>query len=156
MSIQVRIDGVDALRGQLLDLPKKLEASVLRQMSQIAYDKMQEGAGRHSKTGALFDSVYQRPIPHGREVGHDPLKTRLESGLSYDRFVIFGTRPHPIPNPNKPRKKKALHWARGGSTFTYVSVNHPGYRGDNYMQAAADAAIAQFSAIVTAAMKEQA
>ena len=152
MSIQIKINGVDALRGQLLELPKKMEASVLRQMSQIAYDKMQEGAGRHSKTGALFDSVYQRPIPHGREVGHDPLRTKLESGLSYDRFVIFGTRPHVI----LPRKKKALHWARGGKEFTFGKVNHPGYRGDNYMQVAADAAIVQFSAIVTAAIKEQA
>jgi len=153
MSIQVQINGVDALKGQLLELPKRLESSVLRQMSQIAYDKAQQGAGRHFKTGALFRSLYNRSIPHGREVGHDPLGTRVkDSGLSYDRFVIFGARPHVI----LPRKKKALHWARGGQTFTYGKVNHPGYQGDNYMLPAADAAIAQFSAIVTAAMKEQA
>ena len=67
MAIQIQINGVDALKGQILDLPKKLEASVLAQMSQIAYNKMQEGAGRHSKTGKLFASIYNRSIPHGRE-----------------------------------------------------------------------------------------
>ena len=153
MSIQIRINGVDALKGQLLELPKKLESSVLRQMSQIAYDKAQEGAGRHFKTGALFRSLYNRAIPNGREVGHDPLGTRIKgSDDSYDKFVIFGTPPHRI----YPRTKKALRWSGGGVFHFAKVVNHPGYRGDNYMQAAADAAIVQFSAIVTAAMKEQA
>ena len=146
MSIQVRINGVDALRGQLLDLPKKLEASVLRQMSQIAYDRAQAGAGRHSKTGALFRSLYNRSIPNGREVGHDPQMA------PHALFVNFGTRPHKI----YPRTKKALRWSGGGVFHFAKVVNHPGYRGDNYMQVAADAAIVQFSAIVTAAMKEQA
>lgn len=146
MSIQVRILGVDALMQDLQALPVKMEASVLRQMSQIAYDRAQEGAGRHSKTGALFRSLYNRSIPHGREVGHDP---RL---APHALFVNFGTRPHKI----YPKDKKALRWAGGGAFHFAKFVNHPGYRGDNYMQRAADAAIVQFTAIVTAAIKESA
>lgn len=144
MSIQVRINGVDALKGQLLELPKNLEASVLRQMSQIAYDKAQEGAGRHFKTGALFRSLYNRSIPKGREVGHDP------QAAPHALFVNFGTKPHRI----SPKNKKALRWASGGAFHFAKWVNHPGYRGDNYMQAAADAAITQFATIVNAAMKD--
>ena len=152
MSIQVRIVGADALKGQLLELPQKLEASVLRQMAQIAYDRAQQGAGRHFKTGALFRSLYNRSIPRGREVGHDPIATRIKgTDLSYDRLVIFGTKPHRI----YPKSKKALRWSGGGAFAFAKWVNHPGYRGDNYMQVAADDAIRQFSAIVTAAMKEQ-
>lgn len=146
MSIQVRILGVDALMQDLQALPVKMEASVLRQMSQIAYDRAQEGAGRHSKTGALFRSLYNRSIQHGREVGHDP---RL---APHALFVNFGTRPHKI----YPKDKKALRWAGGGAFHFAKFVNHPGYRGDNYMQRAADAAIVQFTAIVTAAIKESA
>ena len=178
MSIQVRINGVDALKGQLLELPKKLEASVLRQMAQIAYDKAQEGAGRHSKKGKLFASIYNRRIPHGREVGHDPQMA------PHALFVNFGTKAHVI----RPKgaslatqrelygfdgtqrkltaagklkampggRKLVLRWS-GGDKFHFAQyVNHPGYRGDNYMQAAADAAITQFATIVNAAMKEQA
>lgn len=146
MSIQIQINGADALRGQLLELPKRLEASVLRQMSQIAYDSAQAGAGRHSKTGALFTSLYNRRIPHGREVGHDPQRA------PHALFVNFGTRPHKI----YPKNKKALRWAGGGAFAFAKSVNHPGYRGDNYMQAAADAAVVRFAAIVSAAIKESA
>ena len=127
-------------------IPVKMEASVLRQMSQIAYDRAQEGAGRHSKSGALFRSLYNRSIPHGREVGHDP---RL---APHALFVNFGTKPHKI----YPKNKKALRWAGGGAFHFAKFVNHPGYRGDNYMQAAADAAVVQFAAIVTAAIKESA
>lgn len=146
MAIQVRINGVDALKGQLLELPKMLEASVLQQMSQIAYDKAQEGAGRHFKTGALFRSLYNRSIPNGREVGHDP------QAAPHALFVIFGTKPHRI----YPKNKKALRWSSGGAFHFAKWVDHPGYRGDNYMQAAADTAITQFATIVNAAMKEQA
>lgn len=146
MAIQVRINGADTLAKELQALPVKLEASVLRQMSQIAYDRAQAGAGRHSKSGALFRSLYNRSIPRGREVGHDPQLA------PHALFVNFGTKPHKI----FPKNKKALRWAGGGAFHFAKFVNHPGYRGDNYMQAAADAAVVQFAAIVTAAMKESA
>lgn len=146
MAIQVRVLGADTLAKDLQAIPVKMEASVIRQMSQIAYDSAQAGAGRHFKTGALFRSLYNRSIPKGREVGHDPQMA------PHALFVNFGTRPHKI----YPRTKKALRWSGGGVFHFAKVVNHPGYRGDNYMQVAADAAIVQFSAIVTAAMKEQA
>lgn len=146
MAIQVRVLGADTLAKDLQAIPVKMEASVIRQMSQIAYDSAQAGAGRHFKTGALFRSLYNRSIPNGREVGHDPQMA------PHALFVNFGTRPHKI----YPRTKKALRWSGGGVFHFAKVVNHPGYRGDNYIQAAADAAIVQFSAIVTAAMKEQA
>lgn len=144
MSIQVRIQGAETLLNDIQQLPLRLEASVIRQMSQIAYDSAQAGAGRHSKTGALFRSLYNRSIPKGREVGHDPQMA------PHALFVNFGTKPHRI----YPKDKKALRWAGGGAFHFAKFVNHPGYRGDNYMQAAADAAVVQFAAIVTAAMRE--
>lgn len=146
MAIQVRVLGADTLAKDLQAIPVKMEASVIRQISQIAYDSAQAGAGRHFKTGALFRSLYNRSIPKGREVGHDPQMA------PHALFVNFGTRPHKIYT----RTKKALRWSGGGVFHFAKFVNHPGYRGDNYMQVAADAAIVQFSAIVTAAMKEQA
>ena len=151
MAIKVTIHGVDKLVGDIGRLTPALEKAVILRMSQVAYDSMQQGAGRHSKTGKLFSSLYNRSIPKGREVGHDPLGTRLENGLSYDVFVIFGTKPHRI----YPKNKKALRWSGGGAFHFAKWVNHPGYRGDNYMQVAADAAITQFATIVTNAMKEQ-
>ena len=147
MTIQVQINGADALRRDLPSIPKTMEASVLRQMSQIAYDSAQRGAGSHSRSGgsgALLQSLYNRSIPNGREVGHDP--GRAPHAL----FVNFGTRPHEI----RPKSKKALRWAAGGIFRFAKVVKHPGYRGDPYITRAADDAIRQFAAIVDKATQE--
>ena len=119
MAIQVRVLGADTLAKDLQAIPVKMEASVIRQMSQIAYDRAQAGAGRHSKTGALFRSLYNRSIPNGREVGHDPQMA------PHALFVNFGTRPHKI----YPRTKKALRWSGGGVFHFAKFVNHPAIAG---------------------------
>lgn len=146
MAIQIRVNGIDAAKGQLRSLPEAIEASVIRQMAQIAYDSAERGADAHTKTGAMRQSLFARAIPKGREVGHD--LQRAPHAL----FVQFGTRPHVI----EPSKRKALRWASGGQFFFAKRVNHPGYRGDAYLARAADGAVRQFAAIVDRALKESA
>jgi len=147
MGIKVTIDGVEKLVGDVGRLTPALEKAVILRMSQVAYDSMQQGAGRHSKTGALFQSIYNRMLgDHAREIGHDLQRA------PYAPFVIFGTKPHKI----HPKNKKALRWAKGGSFKFAKWVNHPGYVGDDYFNRSADEAIRQFRTIVDAATKEQA
>ena len=146
MAIQIRVNGIDAANDQLRSLPEAIEASVIRQMAQIAYDSAERGADAHTKTGAMRQSLFARAIPKGREVGHD--LQRAPHAL----FVQFGTRPHVI----EPNKRKALRWASGGQFFFAKRVNHPGYRGDAYLARAADDAVRQFAAIVDRALKESA
>lgn len=146
MAIQIRVNGIDAAKGQLRSLPEAIEASVIRQMAQIAYDSAERAADKHSKTGALRQSIYTRPIPGGREVGHDLQRA------PHAVFVHWGTRPHVIT----PSKKKALRWPAGGAFAFAKRVNHPGYRGDAYLARAADDAVRQFAAIVDRALKESA
>ena len=144
MAIEVEIRGVKELLDDLRDFPEEMEKSVLLQMSQIAKQSMQKGAGRHWVTGNLYSSVYNRSITDGRAVGHDT------SRAPYAKFVLFGTRPHKIV----PNKKKALRWA-GPNGFIFAKlVNHPGYRGDDYMEKAKDDALAGFSQFVSKAMKD--
>ena len=146
MAIQIRVNGIDTAKGQLRSLPEKIEASVIRQMAQIAYDSAERGADAHTKTGAMRQSLFARAIPKGREVGHD--LQRAPHAL----FVQFGTRPHVIT----PSKKKALRWPSGGAFAFAKRVNHPGDRGDAYLARAADDAVRQFAAIVDRALKESA
>lgn len=146
MSLFVKLNGLSEATGSLRQLPAALEKSTILRMSQVAYDEAQRGAGRHSKTGALFQSLFNRAIPGGREVGHDG--NRAPHAI----FVQLGTRPHVI----RPKNKKALRWASGGKFFFAGKVNHPGYRGDGYLINAATLAVREFSSIVTAALKEQA
>lgn len=146
---QLRIAGLSEAVGTLRGLPPSLERTTLLRMSQVAYDAAQRGAGRHSRpggSGALFQSLYNRSIPKGREVGHDPQRA------PHALFVNLGTRPHEI----RPKNKKALRWAAGGLFHFAKVVKHPGYRGDAYMIAAATEAVRAFRAIVDDATKEAA
>jgi hypothetical protein len=141
--ISITVNGVAELLGDLKPLPKKVEDRVIQNMSQIAYDSVQRGAGRHFKTGALFQSIYNRAVPNGRSVGHDPYRA------PHALFVVFGTRPHVI----RPSKKKALRWVGPGGFVFSKKVNHPGYRGDDYMSTARDNAISQFQKITSDALR---
>ncbi len=144
MTLFVRFQGLTEATGTLRQLPAHLERTTLLRMSQVAYDDAQRGAGRHNKTGALVQSLFNRAIPKGREVGHDPARA------PHAVFVQLGTRPHEI----RPKNKKALRWASGGKFFFAGKVSHPGYRGDGYLFNAATLAVREFSAIVDKALKE--
>ncbi len=159
----VRVEGVSALRVTLPKIPKEIERLTILRMSQIAFDSTQRGAGRHSKTGALFQSVYNRAIPGGREVGHDPQRA------PHALFVNFGTKPHIIrPRPGGPSsnssdfgpvrtgERKALRWVIGNRYVFAKFVRHPGYKGDPYILDAATDAMAQFKQIVDQATKDAA
>lgn len=144
MAINITVNGVTTVRNELRQLPEAVEASVIRQMAQIAYDSAERSADAHTKTGAMRQSLFARAIPKGREVGHD--LQRAPHAL----FVQLGTRPHVI----EPSKKKALRWTAGGAFVFAKRVNHPGYRGDAYLVRAADDAVRQFAAIVDRALQE--
>ena len=66
MPISVKLQGLSEAIGTLRRLPDALEKQTILRLSQIAYDEAQKGAARHSKTGALFQSLYNRSIPRGR------------------------------------------------------------------------------------------
>ena len=148
MAITITVQGVEKLASDLQKLTPAIERAVILRMSQVAYDAMQSGAGRHSKTGVLFQSIYNRSTgtDTGRTVGHDTQRA------PYAQFVLKGTRPHKI----YPKNKKLLRWASNGRWFSKYEVNHPGYVGDDYMTRAADESIRQFRTIVDNATKEQA
>jgi hypothetical protein len=70
MPITIRLEGLSDVVGTLPKLPANIERSVILQMSQRVYEEAYEGAARHSKTGNLLASLYNRSIPGGREAGH--------------------------------------------------------------------------------------
>jgi hypothetical protein len=139
MPTAITITGLEQTAVEINGLPDTMARRVVAEMSQIAYDSMLTGAGRHNQTGALFQSVYNRSLaPAFRQVGHD------EQRAPHAKFVLYGTRPHEI----RPKDKKALRWVSGNQFVFAKLVKHPGYIGDNYLNRAADDAVRQFSAIV--------
>lgn len=140
MGVTSRIGDIERTMGGIKDLDKR----TVQRMAQFTFDESQKGAGRHNKTGALFQSLYNRSVPNGRAVGHDPQRA------NHAQYVLLGTRPHKII----PNKRKALRWASGGKFFFSKIVNHPGYIGDPYLFKAGDAALRNFSAFVDQSFKE--
>ena len=144
MTLFVKFEGLSEVTGSLKRLPVALEKSTILKMSQVAYDEAQKGAGRHVKTGALFQSLFNRAIPNGREIGHD------QQRAPHAIFVQLGTRPHEI----RPKNKKALRWASGNGFVFAGKVNHPGYIGDAYLINAATLAVREFGRILDESLKE--
>lgn len=141
--IRLEVAGLDAVEKRLMEVPKKIEHKVLLDMSQIVYDKAHDAIDKHTKTGALRQSLYNRAIPGGREVGNDPKRA------PHALFVHWGSKPHII----KPKNKKALRWSAGGQFVFSKIVHHPGYKGDPYLVNAARDAMRQFDTIVQNALK---
>jgi len=139
--IEVTFNGLTQLLGDMKALPTTLEKKVILNMSQIAQNSAERGAGAH---GSLRNTIENRQITGGRVVGHD-----ASAGLK-PVFVNFGTRRHWIG----PRDKKALRWA-GPAGFIFSKGHwHPGYVGDAYMDRAQTDAVAQFQTILDTALKE--
>lgn len=146
MSTSITITGIKDALDAVAATPQVARRTIL-DMSVIAHDKLLEGAGRHTKTGALHASVFNRRVDSdlARMVGHD-----LERA-PYARWVIGGAKPHTI-RPNAPRK--ALRWVVGNRFIFARKVNHPGYEGDNYIEPAAQAALAAMDDIISRNIKE--
>lgn len=142
--IEISILGAEELSRRLVEAPEKIQRRVIREMSQIVYDSAQRGADAHTKTGALARSLFNRAIPNGREIGHE-----LQAA-PHAVFVHWGTRPHEI----RPRRRKVLRWPAGDAFAFARKVQHPGYKGDDWMVRAADEAVRQFDAIVRKAQQE--
>jgi len=137
--IRVQIYGVEAARDRLGRIPEHIERAITA-FAERVHELAMDGAGKHEKTGALVDSLGYGPkkIRGGWEIGHSLQRA------PYAAFVHWGTRPHPIPKPGAPRKKKALRWAGGGGFVFAKSVNHPGYKGDPWLVKAAEQAAREF------------
>lgn len=129
MSVQHNID--EAI-GSFNEIVQNLDADIgkiLKKTAQHIFDETEQGADRHTVTGALANAVFMRSIGGGYEIGID-----IQSA-PHAQFVHFKTRPHII----KPKNKKALRWAIGGDfRFSKEGVMHPGYKGDPFFQDAID------------------
>ena len=143
--ITVSVTGVEGVQQTLAKIvPQSTKA--VRELAQKIYELADQGADKHTKTGALRRSLYLRSLPNrsGWEIGHD------RQMAPHAVFVHWGTRPHVI----RPKTKKLLRWATPfGKWVSNKAVNHPGYKGDPWLIRAADQAVRSFDQIVAKHLK---
>ena len=58
------------------------------------------------------------------------------SAVDYAKYVIRGTRGHPIPSD--PETSKTLHWVRNGDSYYRNEVYHPGTTANDFPRRAID------------------
>lgn len=144
--IRISISGVDGAQQELARIIPASQRAIL-QLAERIHELARAGADRHTKTGALIDSLGHGPkrIPGGWEIGHN--LQRAPHAL----FVHWGTPPHTI----RPKKRKMLRFPVGSGFAFAGSVNHPGYKGDPWLTKAADHALREFDSIVQRTFKER-
>lgn len=145
MKLTVQTVGGAAVRRELL----KIAQAPRRALDRLAEDieeQVERDAGKHSKTGALFNSVGKRRTGQsGWLVGHDLQRAK------HALFVHWGTKPHTIA----PKRKKALRWVSGNRFAFAKRVRHPGYRGDPWLVRAASQAPLIFDRHVRAILQSR-
>ena len=165
--LKIELSGAEAVRQQFQALAPKVQASALARLAQKVYADVRDGADRHTISGKLFASVKLRKVNANEYfVGHD-----LQIA-PHAAFVVLGSRPHEIRARNKqalrfagrdgkfwmffgpktPQEKAMiLKWRDKKTPGTRVVFRwpyHPGYKGDNYLQDAANQAPKHFAAII--------
>lgn len=135
MNITIELSGIEGVRAQFAKLGNA-PAKALTATAEKIEEYVHAQAGKHAKTGKLEQSVVNKRVPGGWEVGHD---SRI---APYARFVHDGTKPHAI----FPRNKKALRWSSGGVFHFAKGVRHPGTKPDKWMDRAAQQAPVIFRA----------
>ncbi|ACB34447.1 hypothetical protein Lcho_2181 [Leptothrix cholodnii SP-6] len=171
MKLDVTLSGTEAVRRTLLRIGQQTAKNALDKTAEDLEKYVGEQAGEHKNTGALWRSVYNRPVGNGYEIGHD-----LQVA-PHALFVHWGTKPHKIRPKNtgvvqqnvrshtRNTKhgavqvsahtrdgKSMLRWPGGGKFFFAKEVNHPGYKGDPWLERAAAQAPAIFERHVAAVL----
>lgn len=142
--LTITTTGIEGVQQALARIVPNSENAVL-QLAERIHELARAGADRHTNTGALIRSIGHGPrrIPGGWEIGHD------RQTAPHAVFVHWGTKPHTI----KPKKRKMLRFAAGGSFAFARFVRHPGYKGDPWLVKAADQALREFDGIVKRSFK---
>ena len=133
MIVRIKVDGLEKVIATLDAIPADVAKAVDRTAVDVEGNVLTE-VGRHSKTGALERSVFKRRIQGGWEIGND------SQVAPHARWVHDGAHSHVI----EPKEKKALRWPVPGGFRFAKRVDHPGYKGDAWLQRAARDAVSTF------------
>jgi hypothetical protein len=128
--ITVNILGTEAILAAFEKLGAAGQQQALASVAVKIESYVEQEADKHTKTGALFQSVFSRKITGGYEIGHD--LQRAPHAL----FVHWGTAPHEI----KHRQRKTLRWPAENNFVFAKKVDHPGNAPDKWLERAADMA----------------
>lgn len=132
--LRVDVSGSDAVKRMLDAIGHKLANQAMARTVEDLESYIAGQAGQHHKNGALVRSLEtKRLAPMDWVIAH------RAQHAPHAVFVHDGTRPHKI-TPRGGPGRSMLRFTVGNKIVFAREVNHPGYKGDKWMERAADMA----------------
>ena len=132
--LRVDVSGTDAVKRMLDAIGHKLAAQAMARTVEGLEGYIAGQAGQHNKSGALVRSLETRRLaPMDWVIAH------RAQHAPHAIFVHDGTKPHKILPRGGPGRSM-LRFTVGNKIVFAKEVNHPGYKGDKWMERAADMA----------------
>ncbi|MRJ06245.1 MAG: hypothetical protein C6I01_01835 [Epsilonproteobacteria bacterium] len=126
------------LLGSIEELFKALDrlittAPLTKKVTLEVWNLVRKKIVRHYRTGIMYRNVLYRIKKEAGIVWIDDSNMLVDwkgKKINYANFVVYGSKPHKIT----PKRKKVLRFTSLDRwVFTRV-VNHPGYKGDNFLE----------------------
>ena len=132
--LRVDVTGSEAVKRMLDTIGPKLANRAMARAIEDLEDYIAEQAAQHNKNGALVRSLETKKLT--------PMDWVIRHRTQHAPHAVFvhdGTRPHKIAPRGGPGRS-ILRFTVGNKITFAREVNHPGYKGDRWMDRAADLA----------------
>ncbi len=145
--VEIEITGVEETFAKLRVIGDALHSgAIIKEATHYAHEQALKGAKPHRRSGKMEDAIEMRVKNNEGVVWIDDRNLLVDwkgKRVNYAAFVLFGSKPHDI----LPKKRKALRWQIGSTYHFARSVRHPGYKGDNFLERAAQRTFARLHTI---------
>jgi len=131
----IKVYGLEDINKTLGNIDKNLSKNLISEVTHDAYDNVKKRAKPHHVTGNMEDNIslsVNKKSLHGEVFieDHGMIVDVKGRPTNYALFVLFGTKKHPIASKNK----KSLRFSSVNQFVFTKGVNHPGYKGDNFLE----------------------
>lgn len=130
----IKIEGLEAISSKLMSIDNSLAQEIISKVTQDAFSNVKNRAKKHYVTGTMENNIFRiiskKSLTGVVGIEDNGMMVDLKGkSVNYAIFVLYGTKPHTI----KPKDKKAIRYPSVNSFVFSKSVQHPGYKGDNFL-----------------------
>jgi len=130
--MSVKLFGLKEIQNTLKQIDENLYPEIIRLSTNDALENVERRAKKHLKSGEMQNHIANEIHKTFGEVfiSNDAMMVEWKGKrVNYASFVLYGTRPHWI----HPKEKKQLRYTSVKNFVHKQAVEHPGYKGDNFL-----------------------
>lgn len=147
MQIKLTVSGTKEIQKTLSHIDEHIGAIIVKKATRELFSEVKKRAKKHTDTGNMEDNITFRVQKNNGIVYIEDNAMMVDhkgKKVNYATFVLYGTRSHTIA----PKEKKTLRYSSVGDFVFRKTVEHPGYKGDNFLQTSRDTIFAKLDKII--------